>query len=68
MDRWEYKLVDLVKFSKFGQELPPVKLFAMLTSEMQEAGNDGWEAVGQISIYTRDAQQPIMLFKRKVSD
>ena len=46
MTRWEYKFVELFR----GKQVRGSTGFAAFEEEMQIAGAEGWEAVGEVSV------------------
>lgn len=45
MAKWEYKFIHLYKAAPSASEA-----FAEFTAEVKQAGEDGWEAVGEIAV------------------
>ena len=56
MRNWEYKLIDV--WRAVG---PPVEEFE---AELLQAGNEGWEAVGEVTLGVGGRSFPKLLLKR----
>jgi hypothetical protein len=67
MDRWEYKAINLTKLYPVNERTYPAKLLSDFMTELQEAGTEGWEAVGQTTISSNQDVVQILLFKRKIA-
>jgi hypothetical protein len=69
MRRWEYKFIDLFHKPEYLDREPPVlRAMHLVTDDLDAAGRDGWEAVGQVTIAAGGMQHPVILLKRRVDD
>jgi hypothetical protein len=58
MTHWEYKFIDLHK-DMYDD-------FKRVAAEVRQAGADGWEAVGQVTMTCPGVTVPMLLLKRPV--
>jgi hypothetical protein len=66
---WEYRFIDLFHRPEYLEREPPVvRAMHLVTDELDAAGRDGWEAVGQVTIAAGGLQHPVILLKRPLPD
>lgn len=67
MTRWEYRFVELFHRPEYAGKEPPItRATHLVTDELDEAGHDGWEAVGQVTILSGSISHPVILMKRPI--
>jgi hypothetical protein len=50
MTRWEYRFIDLHRGTQFPAVEPARNFFGEFSEEVRQAGEEGWEAVGEVGL------------------
>lgn len=65
MTIWEYRLVELFHRPEYMEkESPVVHATHLVLDDLAAAGEEGWEAVGEVTIASGGVHHPVILMKR----
>ncbi|MFN8018283.1 MAG: hypothetical protein U0P45_09175 [Acidimicrobiales bacterium] len=67
MTAWEYRFIELFHRPEYQEKGSPVERAThLVTDDLDEAGREGWEAVGEVTILSGSITHPVILMKRPV--
>ena len=67
MTTWEYRFIELFHRPEYQEKQSPVERAThLVTDDLDQAGREGWEAVGEVTILSGSITHPVILMKRPI--